>query len=120
MQTKICPYDGKTFEVNHGNRKYCPGKCQTEHNNMKMKQNNDLVKRLSQGFKRNYRLFTELLPESGSMNIPVYNLLGKSFDEHAFYGTSKDEEGVVWQHINDYYFNISNYKGTPILYLFKR
>jgi hypothetical protein len=120
METKICPYDHKTFEPDHGNRVYCNDDCYDRYKKKKQKENNLLIKKFRKGFIGNYRVFQELLPEPGSTNTPIFNLLKSGFDQDAYYGTVIDKKGILWHKVNEYLFNISKVEEQPILFIFKQ
>jgi len=119
VESRICPNCDQTFEPNHGNRIYCSPDCYEDFKQKKQKENNDLMRQCRLGFLKNYRLFRELLPETGSFNIALFKLLKKSFDQDAFYGTSIDKKGRLWHKVNEYFFNIAKLNEQPTLYLFK-
>ena len=117
--TKICPSCGESFIANHGNRIYCEDDCYDEFKKKKQKENNTLFKQFRAGFIANYKLFLELHPEPGEMNMPLLKLLKKGFDQEAYYGTFLDKENNEWHRVNEYAFKVSKNKDQPILYLYK-
>jgi hypothetical protein len=114
----ICPSCGQTFLISHGNVKYCSKGCYITNKATNQKKTNTKIKMFKKGFISNYNLFVELLPESGSRCITLFNILRNGFDQYAFYGTSIDKEKNEWKMVSEYFFRLvkSNDKPTLIIY----
>lgn len=102
-----CKHCGKEFEKVNGTSSYCPGKsCYKEGKKLRQKQIDDLLKKFRKGVYKNFKIFSELLPEPGGTEILLEALLYKGFDEHAFYGSFTDKSKINWFSVGDYLFSI--------------
>ena len=114
-----CQGCGEPFKPAHGNIKYHSSDCQYEHKKEKQKENNAILKALKKGFLANYKLFTKLLPESGTINIALFKLLKTGFDQDAFYGTKLDNNENQWHEVNEYIFQVTKVNDQPTLQIYK-
>ena len=120
MNQILCRYCNKSFEAEHGNTRICSPYCSKELKKSKVKENNTILKQLRTGFLDNYKLFVRFLPDAGSIEIPLLQLLKPGFDQHAFYGNKlSTSTNIVWHQVNEYLFYISTKNNQPILHLLK-
>jgi hypothetical protein len=90
----------------NGTQNYCSSICYKEMKQERQKLLDDIIKDFRKGIYKNYKLFRDLLPKSGKCNIELEYAYKKGFDDHAYYGTSKDSIGREWHHIETFCFNI--------------
>jgi hypothetical protein len=120
MIKQLCRNCGEEFEPAHGNQAFCSDECYREKKKEKQRENNSLVKQFSKEFLGNHQLFCQLLPESGEIKIPLWQLLKSGFDQDAFYQTMVDNKtGKSWHKVIEYLFRIASINNQPYLFLHK-
>jgi hypothetical protein len=77
------------------------------------------MKVFREGYLGNHKLFSELLPDLGSIKVALYSLLNRNFDQNAFYGCAKDKQGNVWKEVGEYNFRVAKVGDQPFLFLWK-
>ena len=99
---------------------YCNKSCYKKSKRERQKIVDQLVKYFRKGVYRNYKLFIDLIQADGFTRIPIEEAYKRGFDEHAYYGTAKDEKGGLWYYVEKYCFNLEEENDIVFLNLYKQ
>lgn len=115
----MCSYCGEVFFAK-GTRRYCYGdECQKAEKRYRQSIVDGLAAAVKKGLYANFKLFSEVLPESGQTKIDYDLALRKRFDEDAFYGTYRVGD-FKWRVVEDYYFFIEHKDDKRFLHIYKK
>lgn len=119
IKRKECGHCFKKFEV-RGTRQYCSEDCKNAEKRNRQKLVDDLGAKIKKGLYANFKLFKEIQPNSGKIQIDYDNALKNGFDEHAYYGTYINAHNDLWRKVGDYYFTITHDNSNRMLHIFKK
>src|SRR5689334_3487576 len=115
MPTCLNASCGDTFVATHGNSRYCCRGCSQKVKIETQRRQNSLMKRIRRGVLGNHKLFSQLLPASGSIEVPLHRLLNANFDPDGYYGTFIDKQRREWKRVSEYYFRVAKVGDQPFL-----
>lgn len=115
-----CPFCKADFDKHHGNQVYCSQECKRHQKAATQYKLYGILKEFRNGFLVNYKLFENLVPDSGSKKITLWQLNGMGFKPNCYYGIFVNEKKETFYRIGGYSYQVINENQIQYIKIIKR
>lgn len=118
--TRTCPYCQNNFLQKHGNQVYCSSSCQEQQKAETEFKLYGLIKEFRKGFLANYKLFEQVLPNTGTVTHKLSDLTNNGLKHNCFFGAFTDRNNKSWFKVSKYQFTIFEKEKTFLITLINK